>query len=45
MLKVLIPTDSEFEKHKAQIKEIYEKYQEKICDPNSFEFIIHNTLA
>ena len=44
MLKVLIPTDSEFEKHKAQIKEIYEKYQEKICDPNSFEFIIHNTL-
>ena len=44
MITVLIPTDSEFEKHKAQIKEVYEKYQEKICDPNSFEFVIHYTL-
>ena len=44
MITVLIPTDSEFEKHKAQIKEVYEKYQEKICDPNSFEFVVHNTL-
>ena len=44
MITVLIPTDSEFEKHKAQIKEAYEKSQEKICDPNSFEFVVHNTL-
>ena len=44
MITVLIPTNSEFEKYKAQIKEVYEKYQEKICDPNSFEFVIHNTL-
>lgn len=44
MITVLIPTDSEFEKHKAQIKEVYEKCQEKICDPNSFEFVIHYTL-
>ena len=44
MITVLIPTDSEFEKYKAQIKEIYEKCQEKICDPNSFSFIIKHTL-
>ncbi len=44
MITVLIPTDFEFEKHKAQIKEVYEKCQEKICDPNSFEFVIHYTL-
>ena len=44
MITVLIPTDSEFEKHKAQIKEVYENCQEKICDPNSFEFVIHYTL-
>ena len=44
MLTVLIPTNLEFEKHKAQIKEVYEKCQEKICDPNSFDFVIHNTL-
>ena len=44
MITVLIPTDFEFEKYKAQIKEIYEKYQEKICDPTSFEFVIHYTL-
>ena len=44
MITVLIPTDSEFEKHKAQIKEVYEKCQEKICDFNSFEFVIKNTL-
>lgn len=44
MITVLIPTDSEFEKHKAQIKEVYEKCQEKICDPNSFDFILHCTL-
>lgn len=44
MITVLIPTNSEFEKYKAQIKEAYEKCQEKICDPNSFEFVVHNTL-
>ncbi|MBQ7763822.1 hypothetical protein IJ384_00490 [bacterium] len=44
MITVLIPADSEFEKYKAQIKEIYVKCQEKICDSNSFEFIIKNTL-
>ena len=31
MITVLIPTDSEFEKYKPQIKKYYEKYQEKIA--------------
>ena len=44
MITFLIPQNPEFEKYKSQIKKIYEKYQEKICDPNSFEFVIHNTL-
>lgn len=44
MITVLTPLDSEFELYKSQIKEIYEKYQEKICDPNSFLFVIKNTL-
>lgn len=44
MITVLIPTNPEFEKYKAQIKELYEKSQEKICDPNSFSFIIEHTL-
>jgi hypothetical protein len=44
MITVLIPSNSEFKKYKIMIKEIYEKNQEKICDPNSFDFIINNTL-
>lgn len=44
MITVLIPSDTEFRKYKTQIKEIYEKCQEKICDTNSFDFVIHNTL-
>ena len=44
MLTVLIPTSPEFKKYKTQIKEVYEKCQEKICDPNSFDFVIHCTL-
>ena len=44
MITVLTPLDSEFELYKSQIKKVYEKYQEKICDPNSFLFVIKNTL-
>lgn len=44
MITVLIPSNPEFKKHKAHIKSVYEKYQEKICDPNSFDFIVQNTL-
>ena len=44
MINVWIPLDSEFTKYKAECKELYEKLQDKICDDNSFEFIISNTL-
>lgn len=44
MLKVLIPTQSEFRRYETPIKLLYEKNQEKIADTNSFEFIRDNTL-
>ena len=44
MIKVLIPLDSEFSKYEPQIKELYEKNQAKICDPNTFFFIKNQTL-
>jgi len=44
MIKVLIPSDFEFLKYDAQIKDLYEKNQEKIKDSNSYEFIKNNTL-
>ena len=44
MITVLTPLDSEFELYKSQIKKVYEKYQEKIRDSNSFSFVIKNTL-
>ena len=43
MIEVLIPLNPGFQKYEAQIKELYEKSQEKICDPNSFEFIKNKT--
>jgi hypothetical protein len=44
MIKVLIPTNPEFKVYEEDIKNLYEKLQEKICDPNSFEFIRDNTF-
>ena len=44
MIKVLIPTDSEFSKYADECQKLYESLQDKICDPNSFDFIIHNTF-
>ena len=44
MIKVLIPTQSEFQKYEAPIKFLYEQNQEKICDTNTFDFIKDNTL-
>ena len=43
MLKVLIPTNPEFQEYETSAKELYEKNQEKICDTNTFEFIRDNT--
>ena len=44
MLEVLIPTNSEYKKYEQQARELYESCQNKICDPNSFDFIQKNTL-
>ena len=44
MINVWIPAQKEFEKYRAECKKLYEKVQNKICDPNSFEFICNNTL-
>lgn len=44
MIKVLIPSDSEFKNYEKQLKKMYEENQEKITDTNSFQFIIRNTL-
>lgn len=44
MIQVLIPSDFEFLKYDAQIKNLYEKNQKKINDSNSYEFIKNNTL-
>ena len=44
MIQVLIPSDFEFLKYDAQIKDLYEKNQKKINDSNSYEFIKNNTL-
>lgn len=44
MVRVLIPRDIDFKKYENQLRVLYEKNQDKICDENSFEFIRDNTL-
>ena len=44
MINVLIPQDKEFKKYRAECKKLYESLQDKIHDPNSFEFIVENTF-
>lgn len=44
MIRVLIPSDKEFLSYKDECKKLYTKVQDKICDPNSFEFISTKTL-
>ncbi len=44
MIRVLIPKDREFSLYEREIKELYEKSQDKIKDTNSFEFIRDNTF-
>ena len=43
MIRVLIPSDKEFLSYKDECKKLYTKVQDKICDPNSFEFISTKT--
>ena len=44
MINVWIPSQKEFENFRAECKELYESVQDKICDPNTFEFITENTF-
>lgn len=44
MIKVIIPKNPEFGLYKDRLQELYELNQDKICDTNNFDFIIHNTL-
>ena len=44
MIRVLIPLEKEFYDYYQEIKDLYEKSQEKICDTNSFEFVIKETF-
>lgn len=44
MIRVLIPKEREFSLYEREIKELYEKFQDKIKDTNSFEFIRDNTF-
>lgn len=44
MVKVIIPNNPEFLLYKEKLKEMYEQNQKKICDSNSFDFIVHDTL-
>ena len=44
MIEVLIPLNPEYQKYDTQVKELYEKNQEQICDTNSYEYIRDNTL-
>ena len=44
MIRVLIPKDAEFVLYEKELKDLYEKNQDKICDTNTFEFIRDNTF-
>ena len=44
MIEVVIPTNPKFKEIEAEIKGLYERSQDKICDTNSFEFIRDNTF-
>ena len=44
MITVIIPNNPDFLLYKDKLKEMYEQNQDKICDSNSFDFILYNTL-
>ena len=43
-INVWIPTQKEFNNYRAECQKLYESVQDKICDPNDFEFICNNTF-
>jgi len=44
MIKVLIPSDVEFKIYEPVLRKMYEESKDKICDDNTFDFIINDTL-
>lgn len=44
MINVWIPTQIHFFDFYAECKKLYESVQNEICDTNSFDFIVNNTL-
>lgn len=44
MIEVLIPPNPKFRLYKDELNQMYEESKDKICDTNSFEFIINSTL-
>ena len=43
-VRVLIPFDDEFIEREKEIKDLYKKSQNKICDSNSYETVRDNTF-
>ena len=41
---VWIPMQREFYRYSEECRKLYESLQDKICDPNSFDFICKNTF-
>ena len=44
LINVWIPKQKEFKKYQEECRKLYESLQDKICDPNSFEFICNHTF-
>lgn len=44
MIEVVIPKNEKFKTIEKEIRDLYEKSQDKICDANTFEFVRDNTL-
>lgn len=44
MIKVFIPNSYEFLVYERELRKMYEEAQDRICDTNSFDFIVTNTL-
>jgi len=43
-INVWIPSQEEFKKYRKECKNLYESLQDKITDPNTFDFICKNTF-
>lgn len=43
-INVWIPVQEEFKKYRSECEGLYYGVQDKICDSNSFDFIVNNTF-